>query len=135
MLTCDIPMSRKNDAGLGAIPAITNPRRHCRYADALCMWWLCAFCTDLQEAPRNEAEMRAFCEAVPDKPKMANLVEKGATPCLPTALLDEIGYKLCARPLTLLMAAMNAMKAALEDIKEGKSDTKTEKYGRRAQND
>ena len=31
------------------------------------------------------------------------------------------------RTLTLLMAAMNAMKAALEDIKEGNSDTKTDK--------
>lgn len=72
------------------------------------------------EAPRNVAEMRVFCEAVPDKPKMANLVEDGLTPLLPPAELAAVGYQICARPLTLIMAAMRAMETALADLKAGR---------------
>ena len=73
------------------------------------------------EAPRNVHEMRAFCEAVPEKPKMANLVENGLTPLLPPVELAAIGYQICARPLTLIMAAMRAMETALADLKAGRN--------------
>ena len=70
------------------------------------------------EAPRNEAEMRAYCEHVPG-PKMANLVEQGDTPLLPPAQLEEIGYKLALYPLTMILAAQRAMSEALAGMSGG----------------
>jgi 2-methylisocitrate lyase-like PEP mutase family enzyme len=70
------------------------------------------------EAPRSEAEMRAFCAQVPG-PKLANMVEQGDTPLLPPARLAEIGYKIAAYPLTLLSAAARAMQEALASLKAG----------------
>ncbi|WP_420347367.1 isocitrate lyase/PEP mutase family protein [Pelagibius sp.] len=70
------------------------------------------------EAPKSEAEMRAFCSAV-DKPTLANLVEQGETPVLPPAELEAIGYKLAAYPLTLLSAAIRAMQEALASFEAG----------------
>jgi len=70
------------------------------------------------EAPRSEAEMRAFCQAT-DRPTLANLLEQGETPILPPAVLQEIGYSLAAYPLTLLSAAMKAMQDALQAFKAG----------------
>jgi len=71
------------------------------------------------EAPRSEAEMARFCSEVPG-PKMANMLEQGATPVLPPARLAEIGYKIAAYPLTLLLAALPAMERALADLKAGR---------------
>jgi 2-methylisocitrate lyase-like PEP mutase family enzyme len=70
------------------------------------------------EAPKSEVEMRAFCAAT-DKPALANMVEQGETPVLPPAVLQEIGYRLAAYPLTLLAAAMKAMQDALAAFKAG----------------
>ncbi len=70
------------------------------------------------EAPRNEMEMRAYCEQVPG-PKMANLVEQGDTPMLPPAQLENIGYKLALYPLTMILAAQQAMAQALTDLYQG----------------
>ncbi len=70
------------------------------------------------EAPKSEAEMREVCREVPGW-NMANLVENGETPLLPPAALEEVGYVLAAYPLTLLSAALRAMRAALEEMKGG----------------
>lgn len=70
------------------------------------------------EAPRNEAEMREICAELPG-PKMVNLVEGGETPNLPPEVLQEIGFKLAAYPLTLMAAAMKAMVVTLADFKAG----------------
>jgi len=71
------------------------------------------------EAPRNEDEMRAYCEQVAG-PKMANLVEQGDTPLLPPPQLESIGYKLALYPLTMILAAQRAMVQALSDMYQGK---------------
>lgn len=71
------------------------------------------------EAPKSEAEMRAFCQAT-DRPTLANMVEQGETPLLPPAVLQEIGYSLAAYPLTLLSAATKAMQDALAAFKAGR---------------
>ena len=76
------------------------------------------------EAPRNEQEMRAFCESVPG-PKLANMVEQGNTPILSAARLEEIGYKIVVYPLTLILAGINAMERALAAIKGGKQPNDT----------
>jgi len=70
------------------------------------------------EAPRGEAEMRDVCAALPG-PKMANLVEGGLTPNLPPDTLADIGYKIAAYPLTLMLAATKAMIGVLEEFKAG----------------
>ncbi|MBK1643251.1 carboxyvinyl-carboxyphosphonate phosphorylmutase [Thiocapsa imhoffii] len=71
------------------------------------------------EAPRDETEMRSFCDAVPGI-KMANMLEEGITPILPPARLAELGYGLAAYPLTLLSTAVHAMHEALEALAAGR---------------
>lgn len=74
------------------------------------------------EAPLDEAEMRAYCTAVPGA-KMANMLEQGDTPVLSPDRLEEMGYKIAAYPLTLMSAAMRAMQQALEALAQGKTPT------------
>jgi len=71
------------------------------------------------EAPRSEAEMERFCREVPG-PKMANMLEQGATPVLAPARLREIGYQIAAYPLTLLLAVLPVIERALADLKAGR---------------
>lgn len=70
------------------------------------------------EAPRDESEMRTLCAEL-EGPKMANIVEGGLTSPLSPAMLEEIGFKIAAYPLTLMAAAMKAMTQALEAFKTG----------------
>lgn len=70
------------------------------------------------EAPQSEAEMRRYCNEVPG-PKLANMLEFGATPILSPAQLGEMGYTVAAYPLTLLSASTRAMQRALMRLKEG----------------
>jgi len=70
------------------------------------------------EAPRNKAEMHAYCDRVPG-PKMANMVEQGKTPLLSPTELQEIGYKIVAYPLTLMLAGIQAMEDALTKLRSG----------------
>ncbi|MVO15407.1 isocitrate lyase/PEP mutase family protein [Parasedimentitalea huanghaiensis] len=67
------------------------------------------------EAPRSEAEMREICAAT-DAPNMANIVEGGETPDLSREVLQDIGYRIAAYPLTLMSAAMRAMVQTLEQL-------------------
>jgi len=70
------------------------------------------------EAPESEADLRRIGEQVPG-PKLANLVEDGATPLLPPDELERLGFKLAAYPLTLLSAAVRGMQVALEALDSG----------------
>ncbi|MBB98937.1 MAG: carboxyvinyl-carboxyphosphonate phosphorylmutase [Rhodobacteraceae bacterium] len=71
------------------------------------------------EAPHDVGEMETICREVPGW-HMANLVEGGATPLLPHAELERIGYRLAAYPLTLLSAAIKAMQGALSEMASGR---------------
>ena len=71
------------------------------------------------EAPTSLDEMAAYCERV-DGPKLANMLEGGATPVLPPAQLQDLGYTIAAYPLTLLSASIKAMKASLALLAEGR---------------
>ena len=75
------------------------------------------------EAPRTEAEMAAFCQAVPG-PKLANMLEEGITPVLPPERLAAIGYKIAAYPLTLLNCAVYAMREALGELAQGRTPSR-----------
>lgn len=70
------------------------------------------------EAPHDEGEMRRICSELPGW-KMANMVEGGTTPILPPKKLEDIGYNHAAYPLTLMSAAMRAMRDALAALREG----------------
>ncbi len=70
------------------------------------------------EAPENEDEMARVCREVPGI-HMANMVEGGTTPILPPARLHALGYRFAAYPLTLMSAAMRAIKEALADFSAG----------------
>ena len=69
------------------------------------------------EAPANEQEMRQVCEELPG-PKMANIVEGGATPDLPAKVLQQMGFSIAAYPLTLMAAAMQAMLRTLDALRD-----------------
>jgi 2-methylisocitrate lyase-like PEP mutase family enzyme len=70
------------------------------------------------EAPQDVREMETFCSRV-KKPTLANMLEGGKTPILSPAQLETIGYKIAAYPVTLLNASINAMRAALDDLRRG----------------
>ena len=68
------------------------------------------------EAPQSKAEMREYCTLV-DGPKMANMLEGGKTPILPNKELEDLGFALAVRPITLLSAAIKAMQDVLVLLK------------------
>jgi 2-methylisocitrate lyase-like PEP mutase family enzyme len=72
------------------------------------------------EAPQTEAEMRAYCKKVSGY-KMANLIENGKTPLLPTPNLEEMGYKIAVYALTLLNASIGSMQQALACLSRGET--------------
>jgi 2-methylisocitrate lyase-like PEP mutase family enzyme len=70
------------------------------------------------EAPESVAEMKAFCVCC-DGPKMANMLENGKTPILAPTILAEMGFKIAAYPLTLLLAVLPAVEQALAALHRG----------------
>ena len=70
------------------------------------------------EAPQTVEQMTEYCSRV-SGPKLANMLEFGATPILPPEELKSIGYTMAAYPLTLLSASIKAMQQSLELIKNG----------------
>ena len=72
------------------------------------------------EAPASEVEMERACREV-TAPSMANMVEGGDTPLLPSKRLEELGYRIAAYPLTLLSSATRAMTEALEALRRGET--------------
>ncbi|SCA57732.1 2,3-dimethylmalate lyase [Candidatus Terasakiella magnetica] len=70
------------------------------------------------EAPQSVEEMQRFCTEIKGA-KMANMVEQGKTPVLPPQELQDMGYKIAAYPLTLMLSALQAMEKALEELKTG----------------
>lgn len=55
---------------------------------------------------------------------MANMLEGGGkTPLLPPRQLEEMGFKLCAYPLSLLGVSVRAMEVALQGLKRGEVPT------------
>ena len=80
------------------------------------------------EAPQSVEEMKRFCQEV-NGPKMANMVEQGKTPVLPPEQLEDIGYRIAAYPLTLILSALKAMEQALEELKTGEHPSNLAQFG------
>jgi len=72
------------------------------------------------EAPASEAEMERACAAT-RVPQLANMLEGGASPLLPPARLEALGYRIAAYPLTLLSAAARGMLEALAALERGEA--------------
>lgn len=68
------------------------------------------------ESPESEEEMRKIGASF-DIPLLANMVEKGRTPVLSKAELEDIGYKLAIFPVTALLAGVQAMTRVYEQFK------------------
>ena len=68
------------------------------------------------EAPRGKEELERIGKAAKGW-KMANMLEGGATPILRREVLDRMGYKIVAYPLTLISSAIKAMENALVALK------------------
>ncbi len=69
------------------------------------------------EAPQSEAEIEAVAQAFPDVPLLFNYGEGGKTPPVPFDRLRELGFALVIFPITLLLVATEAMRAALARVK------------------
>jgi len=70
------------------------------------------------EAPQSELEMERVTREAPGI-HMANLVAGGATPLLHPGRLQELGFRFAIYPLTLLSAAMKAMRDGLAALARG----------------
>lgn len=70
------------------------------------------------EGPETVEEMRAFRRST-ERPVLANMVEGGVTPLLPPRELERLGFDIVAYPLTLLSAAVRAMREVLELLATG----------------
>lgn len=71
------------------------------------------------DALQSREDMRALCKAVPNVPKMANMLEGGFTPICTSAELRDMGFKIVAYPLSLLGVSILAMERALGSLATG----------------
>ena len=69
------------------------------------------------EAPQSETEIEAVARAFPDVPLLFNYAEGGKTPAVGYDRLRSLGFSLVIFPLTLLLVATQAMRAALARVK------------------
>ena len=69
------------------------------------------------DALQSKEEMQRFCDACPDTPKMANMLEGGGmTPICKPRELHAMGFKIVAYPLSMLAVSVKAMETALQGI-------------------
>lgn len=69
------------------------------------------------EAPQSVDEIEAVADAFPDVPLLFNYAEGGKTPAVGYEMLRSLGFSLVIFPLTLLLTATGAMRAALARVK------------------
>jgi 2,3-dimethylmalate lyase len=69
------------------------------------------------EAPQTTGEIEAIAAAFPDVPLLFNYAEGGKTPAVTHAFLRELGFRIVIFPLSVLLAATGAIRAALQQIK------------------
>lgn len=80
------------------------------------------------EALESEAEMRQVAAEI-DAPLFANMVNGGATPLLPAARLEEIGYSVAIHPAVGFLSAGAALDKAYRDLRaNGETSAEIELY-------
>ena len=75
------------------------------------------------ELPRSIEELEKIGRAF-EVPLLANMLEGGVTPILPTSQLKELGFGMVIHGITLLMRAARTMQETLADLKEDRLDPK-----------
>jgi 2-methylisocitrate lyase-like PEP mutase family enzyme len=70
------------------------------------------------ESPETQEEMQQIGKTFPNHPLIANMVEKGRTPVLSKAELEQLGYKIAIFPVTALLASVQAMTQVYEHFKD-----------------
>lgn len=73
------------------------------------------------EAPRTESDMARYCRETPGH-KTANLVDDGKTPWLSPNDLSEMGYSVVLYPVSMLLAATDAMASRAALLRTGSDD-------------
>jgi 2-methylisocitrate lyase-like PEP mutase family enzyme len=68
------------------------------------------------EAPRSEAELIAVADQLRGVPLVANMVEGGATPSVPAARLEQLGYALVLFPNALTRAFAHSGRRLLAEL-------------------
>lgn len=68
------------------------------------------------ESPETEAELREIARSVP-VPTIANMVEAGRSPYLSAQRLGELGFAIAIYPVTALLAATDAVRQALIQLR------------------
>jgi methylisocitrate lyase len=69
------------------------------------------------EAPRSEEELKKVADEI-DAPLVANMIEDGVTPNLPSSKLLDIGYRIAVFPLSALYSATYAMQQVFSELKK-----------------
>ena len=69
------------------------------------------------EAPQSVSEITAIAEEFPDVPLLFNYAEGGKTPAVEYDFLRSLGFAVVIFPLTLLLSATGAMRAALARVR------------------
>jgi 2,3-dimethylmalate lyase len=69
------------------------------------------------EAPQSVSEIEAIAQEFTDVPLLFNYAEGGKTPPVSYEFLRELGFSLVIFPLTLLLSATGAMRAALARVR------------------
>jgi 2-methylisocitrate lyase-like PEP mutase family enzyme len=69
------------------------------------------------EAATSEADIERVASVLSDSPLLFNWAEGGKTPPLPYDRLQELGFAIVIFPLTTLLAATDAMRRSLAEIK------------------
>lgn len=70
------------------------------------------------EAPESIEELEAIAAALPDRVRVANMIEAGKTPLLTPGELHELGFDLIVSPLTSLFATVRAVGGALDVLRD-----------------
>jgi carboxyvinyl-carboxyphosphonate phosphorylmutase len=69
------------------------------------------------EAPQNEDEIAQIARTFAGVPLLFNWAEGGKTPPMSLARLKELGYRMVIFPISTLLTAAKAIRAALQEIK------------------
>jgi methylisocitrate lyase len=78
------------------------------------------------EAPKSIDEMKKIGKSI-NAPLVANMIEGGATPVIPSATLHKMGFKIILYPLSVLFANAFASIQILKELKKSGTTAKLKK--------
>lgn len=73
------------------------------------------------ESPEGVEELETINKTFPDTPTLANMIEGGRTPVLPTDELERLGFRIAIYPTGPLYAAAKAVQGYMTELKQTKT--------------